>query len=103
MARQNAKTPMEKNFYKLMNNSNFGYDCRNNFENCYFTPEVDEIEEMACIRKHQSIHDPSIVNFFSSDHLEKQINEDFDNKIAKLDFEDDFYEAKKTSLEMQRK
>ena len=30
VARQNAKTPMEKNFYKLMNNSNFGYDCRNN-------------------------------------------------------------------------
>ena len=30
-----------------MNNSNFGYDCHNNFENCYFTPVVDEIEEMA--------------------------------------------------------
>ena len=46
IARQNAKTPMEKNVYKLMNNSNFSYDCCNNFENCYFTLVVDEIEEM---------------------------------------------------------
>ena len=46
IARQNAKTPMEKNVYKLMDSSKFSYDCRNNFENCYFTPVVDEIEEM---------------------------------------------------------
>ena len=31
-----------------------------------------------------------------------QINEDFDSKIAKLDVNDDFYEAKKNSLEIQR-
>ena len=95
IARQNAKTPMEKTFYKLMNNSNFGYDCHNNFDNCYFTSVVDEIEEMAYIRKHQSIHDPSIAEFFSSDHLRIQINEDFDNKIAKLNENDNFYEVKK--------
>ena len=28
-SRQNAKNPTEKDFYKLMNNSNFGYDCPN--------------------------------------------------------------------------
>ena len=29
-SRQEAKNYIEKDFYKLMNNSNFGYDCRNN-------------------------------------------------------------------------
>ena len=27
VSRQNAKTDVKKDFYKLMNNSNFGYDC----------------------------------------------------------------------------
>lgn len=35
--RQNVKTDAEKDFYKLMNNSNFGYDCQNNADNCYLT------------------------------------------------------------------
>ena len=86
-----------------MNNSNFGYDCCNNFENCYFTPVVGEIEEMAYIRKHQSIHDPSNANFFSTDHLQIQFNKDFDNKIAKLNVNDNFYEAKNNNLGIQRK
>ena len=30
VSRQNAKTKIEKDFYKLMNNSNFGNDCKNN-------------------------------------------------------------------------
>ena len=33
-SRQNAKNFSEKDFYKIMNNSNFGYECRNNLVNC---------------------------------------------------------------------
>ena len=32
-----------------------------------------------------------------------QINEDFDNKIAKIGTQDQYYEAKKNSLEIERK
>ena len=66
VARQNTKTSMEKNFYKLMNNANLGYDCRNNFDNRYFSTVIDEIEEMAIIRKHQDVFDPEISSFFLS-------------------------------------
>ena len=41
--RQNAKNSIEKDFFKLMNNANFGYDCRNNLDNCQFIPIFDEM------------------------------------------------------------
>ena len=103
VARQNAKTPMEKNFNKLMNNANFGYDCRNSFENCYFTPVADEINEMAYIRKHQDVYDPDIINYLSADHLQMQINEDFDNKLAKISIQDEYYEAKKIAWKLKER
>ena len=42
---QNAKTTVEKDFFKLMNNANFGYDC-NNADYCYFSSIYDELEEL---------------------------------------------------------
>ena len=33
-ARQKATSPAERDFYKLLNNFNFGIDCRNNIDNC---------------------------------------------------------------------
>ena len=35
-SRQTASIKVEKDFYKLLNNSNFGIDCRNSIDNCSF-------------------------------------------------------------------
>ena len=49
-SRQEAKNSIEKDFYKLMNNSNFGYDCRNNLDNCQFVPIFDELKEIMYLK-----------------------------------------------------
>ena len=33
-SRQKATSPVERNFYKFLNNTNFGNDCQNNINNC---------------------------------------------------------------------
>ena len=40
----NQKSRQESKNYKLMNNSNFGYDCRKNLDNCKFFQYLMNIE-----------------------------------------------------------
>ena len=49
--RQNEKNDIEKKNYKLMNNANFGFDCRNNANDTKFEPIIDEIGEITYIKK----------------------------------------------------
>ena len=51
-SRQNAKNSIEKDFFKLMNNAKFGYDCRNNLDNCQFIPIFDELKEVTYLKKY---------------------------------------------------
>ena len=57
VARQHAKNNVEKDFYKLLNNSNFGYDCRNNLDNCTFIPIFDELQEVSYLKKYYNYFD----------------------------------------------
>ena len=100
---QNAKTSVKKDFYELMNNSNFGYDCRNNTDNCFFEPIFNELEEPSYAKRYQNLFDPDISEFVSSELLEREINKTIDNKIVTLAQNETFFEARKNSLEVQRK
>ena len=44
-SRQQSKNSVEKDFYKLMNNSNFVYDCRKNLDNCNLFPYLMNIRK----------------------------------------------------------
>ena len=50
--RENAKTTIKKGFYKLMNNANFGYGCKNNANNTKFQPIIDGVNEISYIKKY---------------------------------------------------
>ena len=54
-AQKVAKTKVEKDFHKLLNNSNFGNDCRNNIGNCKLELMFDGLDKIAYIKKYTNI------------------------------------------------
>ena len=99
-SRQQSKNNIEKDFYKLMSNSNF--DCRNSLGNCKFVPIFDELKEIIYINRHHNIFDPRIFEFVTADLLKANVEEKFNNKLMKLDKEDKFYEIKLQTLKIER-
>ena len=89
-SRQLSKNNVEKDFYKLMNNSNFWYDCRNNLDNSKFVSIFDEFREVTFVNWYHNIFDQKVSQFFFSDLLKQQIEENCNNKLMKLDKEDKF-------------
>ena len=101
-SRQYSKNNVEKDFYKLMNNSNFGFNCRNNLDNCKFVPIFDEYKEITFINRYHNIFDSKISEFVTADLLKGDIEEKFNDKLPKLDKEDIFYEIKLQTLKSER-
>ena len=60
-----------------MNNTNFGYDWRNNANNGKFEPIIDEVNEITYIKKYYNLFDSKISNFVNSDVLEQEIEQNF--------------------------
>ena len=54
VSRKKTKIKVKKEFYWLMNKSNFGYDCKNNIDNCNFKDIFNDINEIAYIEKYSS-------------------------------------------------
>ena len=102
-SRQESKTNAEKDFYKLMNNSNFGSDCRNNADNVDFVPIFDEINEIYSLQKYYSLIDPKISSFVSGELVESYVNDKFTQQFHKLDKNDPFYDVKLSSIKQEQK
>ena len=98
-ARKTAKTSVEKDFYKLLNNSNFGNDCRNSTGNSKLELLYDGLDELKYIKKHTSIlSDQQLSEFFSTDLLKEQLNNEFKEQCANLNENDPFYFSIKENL-----
>ena len=102
VSRQNAKNNIEKDFYKLLNNSNFGYDCRNNLDNCQFVPIFDELKEVSYLKKYYNFFDPTVKNFMTAELIKQNIEQTYLDKLNKIEQDDSYYEAKKNAVDGER-
>ena len=68
------KNSIEKDLYKLMNNSNFGCDCQNNLDNCQFVPIFDEYKvKVTYVETYLNFFDPRVSQFVTGDVIRQEI------------------------------
>ena len=101
-SRQLSKNDVEKDFFKLMNNSNFSYDCRNNLDNCKFNPVFDELGEVTYVNRYHNVFDEKGSSLVSTDLVKQHIEEKFNDKLAKLNKEDHFFNIKYQTIRDER-
>ena len=102
-SRQTATSSVEKDFYKLLNNSNFGIYCRNNIDSCYLEPIYDDFSEISYIKNFTSIfNDNTFRDFFSPCLLREEIHTTYDAKIFALNRNDPTYESQKKFYEREK-
>ena len=104
-SRHAATSPVERNFFKLLNDSNFGIDCCNNVDNCSLEAVYD-LGQISYIKKFTTIfNDDKYRVFFSPEHMKEEIIQTFKQKqkkkkkIVALNIYDPTYEAGKEYFE----
>ena len=97
-SRQESKSNIEKDFFKLMNNSNFGNDCRNILDYCDFVPIFDEIGKIQRLQKYFNLIDPKISGFVSGKLIKENVEEKYNDQLHKLDKNDPFYQTKLNTI-----
>ena len=100
---QKSRHSIEKDFFQLLNNANYGYDCCNNLDNCQFIPIFDEMNEVTCFKKYYNYFDKEVSKFVSSNLIRAEVEEKYNNCIMKLSKDDKFYQVKLTSFFKGRK
>ena len=101
-SRQKAKSSVERDFFKLLNNSHFGIDCRNNIDNCILEPLYNDFTEISYIKKFTTIiNEDTFRNFSSPALLREEIIQTFQSKIFALNKDEPTYEARKKYYERQ--
>ena len=101
-SRQETKGSTEKDFYKLMNNSNFGYDSRNNLGNCQFVPIFDELKEITYLKRYYNYFDSKVSSFITVDLIKQEVEEKYNDLKMKLSKDDKFYEIKLSTLNAEK-
>ena len=98
---QNAKNSIEKYFFKLINNSNIGYDCQFMIHNCQFIPIFDELKEVHTFR-YYNYFDQKVSKFVTADLIKQEIEEKYNDSLMKLSKDDKFYEIKLSFIKTER-
>lgn len=98
-ARKVAKTKVEKDFYKLLNNSNFG-----DYYSCKLELIFDGLDEITYIKKFTNIlFDGRYREFFSLDLLRQQVEREFKKKKEKLHESNPLYHAILETIEKEKR
>ena len=86
----------------MLNNSNFGIDCRNNIDTCFLEPLYDDFSEISYIENFTTIFNDATFRFFFSPSLLRQEKiQTFQSKIFSLNKDEATNEARKKYYERQ--
>ena len=85
-----------------MNNSNFGYDCRNNLDNCQYVTIFDELKEITYVKRSYNYFDSKVWTFVTADLIKQEVEEKLNDLKMKLSKDDKFYEIKLSTLNAEK-